>query len=138
MAEEVLTGGCQCGKVRYTARGRPKRAGLCHCLTCRRNTGSAFLAYLVYPRAKVEIAGATRHFRAPLLLRHFCPECGSPLFLEAEGTDEFDVYVGSLDEAARAPGPSYELFTARRLAWLPPFPGLRKSFPGNRPADFEG
>ena len=28
----VLTGGCQCGAIRYALYGEPDRAGICHCL----------------------------------------------------------------------------------------------------------
>jgi len=35
-------GGCQCGAIRYTTRGQPKRAMACHCTTCKQRTGSAY------------------------------------------------------------------------------------------------
>jgi len=45
MADAIRSGGCLCGKVRYTVRGEPYKSGLCHCTECRQVTGSAFLAY---------------------------------------------------------------------------------------------
>lgn len=40
---ETLTGGCLCGKVRYTARLTMRfRSYACHCTDCQRRTGSAF------------------------------------------------------------------------------------------------
>ncbi|SOC15484.1 glutathione-dependent formaldehyde-activating enzyme [Rhodobacter maris] len=53
--------------------------------------------------------------------RHFCPVCGSSVF--GRSGDETEVNLGALD----APDqflPSYELWTIRREAWLPPFPNL--------------
>ena len=38
------TGGCLCGEVRIVATGEPYRVGLCHCLDCRKNSGSLFQA----------------------------------------------------------------------------------------------
>lgn len=35
MAEEIREGGCNCGAVRFTARGRPRFISNCHCLDCR-------------------------------------------------------------------------------------------------------
>lgn len=41
-----VTGGCLCGKVRFTASGEPDRVGLCHCLDCRKHHGALFYAVL--------------------------------------------------------------------------------------------
>lgn len=35
-----FAGGCLCGDVRLVASGRPYRAGLCHCLDCRKHHGA--------------------------------------------------------------------------------------------------
>ena len=32
----VLTGGCQCGAVRYALYAAPDRAGICHCRMCQK------------------------------------------------------------------------------------------------------
>jgi hypothetical protein len=34
------TGGCNCGRVKFEVSGTPVRVGLCHCLVCRKGTGS--------------------------------------------------------------------------------------------------
>ena len=44
-----FTGGCRCGKVRFEARGRPYRVGICHCLDCRKHHGALFYAAAVFP-----------------------------------------------------------------------------------------
>jgi hypothetical protein len=60
--------------------------------------------------------------------RHFCPNCGSPVFGRSD--DEVEVNLGSLDAPDQLV-PSYELWTVRREAWLPPFP-LAKHYARNR------
>ncbi|EZH82157.1 aldehyde-activating protein, partial [Ectopseudomonas composti] len=60
--------------------------------------------------------------------RHFCPRCGSPVF--ARSGDEVEVNVGSLDEPNRFT-PTYELWTIRREAWLPPLT-FDRHYPGDR------
>ncbi len=45
--ETVRQGGCSCGAVRLEARGELIRVGLCHCLTCRKETGGPFMAFAV-------------------------------------------------------------------------------------------
>lgn len=118
-----VTGGCLCGSVRLTATGEPYRVGLCHCLDCRRHHGAPFLAVAIFPASAVAITGTTGQFEN----RHFCPTCGSSVFARWE--DEIEVHLGALDEPSRFT-PTYELWTVRREAWLPPF--AVTSYPQNR------
>jgi hypothetical protein len=122
MAE--ITGGCVCGAVRFTTTAKPYRVGLCHCLTCRKHSGSAFNFFAIYPADQVEIRGETRAFASSALGRqHFCPACGSSVFGRDEGSDEIELHVGAFDE----PGclrPTYELWIGRREPWLPEMAGL--------------
>src|SRR5260370_2404122 len=37
-----LTGGCQCGAVRYEIAGAPVATYVCHCRECRKQSASAF------------------------------------------------------------------------------------------------
>lgn len=124
---DEVSGGCLCGAVRIVARGKPLRVGLCHCLDCRKHHGALFHASAIFPAPAVAITGTTGSFRG----RHFCPACGSSVF--SVTGDEVEVHLGALDETDRF-APSYELWTQRREAWLPPFPGLRQ-FRGDREND---
>ena len=114
-----FTGGCLCGKVRIVASGQPYRVGLCHCLDCRKHHGALFHASAVFPQDAVTIEGDTRDYAG----RYFCPRCGSPVF--ARTADEIEVNLGSLDAPDQLM-PTYELWTIRREAWLPPFPIIRR------------
>jgi len=110
-----VTGGCLCGQLRLSARGRPYRVGLCHCLDCRKHHGALFNASAIFPADAVTIEGETSEYRG----RHFCPRCGSSVF--AVSGDEVEVALGALDAPDQFT-PSYELWTIRRESWLPPFP----------------
>ncbi len=124
MGEAELTGGCLCGALRLTAIGAPYRVGICHCLDCRKHHGAVFHASAIFPEKAVTIVGKTASYKG----RHFCPECGSPVF--ARSDDEIEINIGSLDEPNRVK-PTYELWTIRREAWLPPF-DLARSYPKDR------
>ena len=65
------------------------------------------------------MAGETHDYRG----RFFCPRCGSSVF--ARSADEIEVHLGCLDEPDRLV-PTYESWTVRREAWLPPFPIARR------------
>ena len=107
-------GGCLCGAVRLVAWGEPYRVGLCHCLDCRKHSGSLFYAAAIFPQDAVTIAGEPASYNG----RHFCPNCGSSVF--ARYGDEIEVHLGALDSPDRF-APSYESWTVRRESWLPPF-----------------
>src|SRR5207248_1250076 len=47
------TGGCLCGKTRYSADAEPAFVGLCHCHDCQKFTGSAFAAVIGLPKSAV-------------------------------------------------------------------------------------
>jgi hypothetical protein len=115
---EQVNGGCLCGDVRIVARGEPYRVGLCHCLDCRKHHGALFFAAAIFPQDAVRVEGETRDYAG----RHFCPRCGSSVF--ARFGDEVEVHLGALD-APDGFVPSYENWTIRREAWLPPFPLAR-------------
>jgi hypothetical protein len=66
----------------------------------------------------VSIEGETRSHAG----RYFCPRCGSSVF--SRSGDEIEVNLGSLDAPDQLT-PTYELWTVRREAWLPPFPRTR-------------
>ena len=46
----VLTGGCQCGAVRYEIAAEPLTVYVCHCRECRKQSASAFGISLLVPR----------------------------------------------------------------------------------------
>lgn len=101
-----LTGGCQCGAVRYEIRGQPLAVYICHCLECRKQSASAFGISVRVRRADFTLlSGTTRVWSRPtdsgrVLDCLFCPECGSRVWHEpGGGTSEYvTVKGGSLDE----------------------------------------
>ncbi|KQU54209.1 aldehyde-activating protein [Bosea sp. Leaf344] len=121
---DQFSGGCQCGAVRIVASGRPNRVGLCHCMDCRKHHGALFYAGAIFPKEAVEVTGETRDYEG----RNFCPRCGSSVF--ARSGDEVEVHLGTLDAPDQLV-PSYEGWTSRREAWLPPFP-VAERFEHNR------
>lgn len=131
MDEITRQGGCNCGQVRLKVRGDPARAGLCHCLTCRKETGGPFMAFAVWDRSQVAITGETASWTAKTDHRHFCPACGSTLFATNDQNSEVEVRLGTLDDAPSDLPLSYELWVPRREHWLLPIAGA-KQYSGNR------
>lgn len=101
MSEAILkTGGCQCGRVRYSVKVVPSEAYLCHCRMCQRATGGVSIAFVNAKRADCEWNGEPDWYRSsPIALRPFCSHCGTPLGFQFDDEGEWmDLTVGSFDD----------------------------------------
>ena len=99
----TMTGGCQCGRVRFAVPIASDDAYLCHCTMCRRATGGAFATMVGVKAADVEWQGEPDWYASsPIAVRPFCAACGTPLgFRYKEGSDKMDLLVGSFDDPSR-------------------------------------
>lgn len=119
------TGGCLCKAVRFTVSGPPLRLGLCHCLDCRKTSGSAFVAFGVWPRSAFGGSGQLAEYQG----RSFCPQCGSRV--ASLRSTEAEIMLGSLDDAPNDLAPNYEIWVGRREGWLHALPWADQ-FEGDR------
>lgn len=95
----TLTGGCQCGRIRYTAEVEPDKAILCHCKMCRRATGGVSTPYINVPNDKVRWHAEPDWYRSsPIAHRPFCAACGTPLGFAFVDGDDIDLTVGTFDD----------------------------------------
>jgi hypothetical protein len=102
MAEIRITGGCQCGAVRYALHQKPDNPHICHCRMCQKAFGSFFAPLTGVARDKFEVTrGAISFFRSSDQVdRGFCAACGTPLSFNYVGSKRIAVSIGSLDEPA--------------------------------------
>jgi hypothetical protein len=80
-----ITGGCLCGKIRYEISAPPIDSVNCHCRTCQKAVGAAYLAFMLVPVSVLTITGDYKEFATiaasgHTMYRGFCPECGTSLF----------------------------------------------------------
>ncbi len=103
MADEVMDGGCACGRVRFRAKVADDDAYLCHCRMCQRATGSVSIAFKNLPAADVEWkSGPDWYDSSPIARRPYCRECGTSLgFMFKEGSEKMDLTVAAFDDPAR-------------------------------------
>ena len=101
MSEEV-TGGCACGRIRYTVRIDNDEAYLCHCRMCQRATGSVSIAFKNVKKADVAWESEPDYYRSsPIAHRPYCRDCGSSLGFAFPDSENMDLTVGSLDDPSR-------------------------------------
>ncbi|MEZ5463179.1 GFA family protein [Dokdonella sp.] len=87
MKKSSSSGSCLCGKVSFSAAFPSLWAAHCHCTRCQRAHGAAFVTWVGFPSAQVEIAGVSdlRWFVASEGgSRGFCAVCGSPMFFKSD------------------------------------------------------
>ena len=111
---DTRTASCNCGAIRIEVRGQPVRVGLCHCMTCRKESGAPFTTNVIWRAADVIVRGETASWKETTDERHFCPSCGSPLFGISGGTGEIEIRLGAFDAVPTDLVPTYELWVARR------------------------
>lgn len=119
-AARPLTGGCQCGAVRFAAQAAPLFTALCHCTMCRRAHAAPAVAWAMFDSAQVRFTqGEPRwHASSPTARRGFCGACGTPLAFVADFLPGLiDLPTGSFDEPERLP-PQLHYWCARQLPWL--------------------
>ena len=102
MAEQ-MTGGCACGRVRFTVPIDGDEAYLCHCRMCQRASGAVSLAMKNVLQADVSWDGEPDWYdSSPIAVRPYCAKCGSTLgFKFKEGSDKMDLTVASFDDPSR-------------------------------------
>jgi hypothetical protein len=122
------TASCRCGQLKATAIGEPVRVSVCHCLDCKKRSGSAFAVQARWPADQVTIEGQSKTFvkvadsgnRATF---HFCPECGSDVHYEIDGKfdDKFnDLIAIPLGAFADMdfPSPRFSVWEKRKYDWV--------------------
>lgn len=89
---EALTGGCQCGAIRFAVE-KPGGSGMCHCRMCQKAFGSFYAAMVTAPGLKWT-RGEPKWFQSSNLVRRgFCPDCGTPIAYDAGEALEIAVAV---------------------------------------------
>lgn len=121
MAE--ISGGCLCGKVRYTTSAQPMFQGVCHCTDCQRQGGTAFSVIVAFAEPDLKITGDLRTFHSKSdsggdVRRMFCPNCGSPIYSQpATSPGMAFIKGGTLDDTSIL-APKVHIFCDSRQNWV--------------------
>ena len=121
----VLTGGCQCGAVRFAVYAEPVRIGLCHCRMCQKAVAGPFISLADYRHEDFAwTRGKPTSFRSSTIAeRDFCAACGTPLSYRQIGGEHIELTTGSFDHPERVV-PTYATGTESQLAWTRTIGGL--------------
>jgi hypothetical protein len=76
---------CACGSIEMAIDGPVLSMLMCSCLDCQRATGGGHSSIAIVPAQALSATGLVKAHARPsdsgaIFTRHFCPECGTPLF----------------------------------------------------------
>lgn len=124
-ANDVLSGSCLCGAIKYRVLGGIETANMahCHCIDCQKFHGAAFSTFAC-PRKNLEWVLGKDNLSTYVsdngAERQFYRICGSSLtFRGLDGTLEFS--LSTLDDGARIspqPVPDAHVFCRSRVSWV--------------------
>jgi len=121
-----LTGGCQCGAVRYEMSSAPQWATICHCRMCQKASGQPFMAFTGGKADNLRwTRGTPTLFQSSdVAERGFCAQCGTPLTYGRKGAGTLSVTIGSLDDPS-AVKPTLQNGIEGKAAWLDELPHMK-------------
>jgi hypothetical protein len=117
------TAQCHCGSLRAHVTAAPLRNSLCHCLACRRRTGSAVHWGAYFAPEAVRLEGESRVYSrladsGATLTFHFCPTCGTNLLWHNDSTpDRVGVPAGCFADSD-FPAPTAAVWEIKAVPWL--------------------
>ncbi|MFM1988098.1 MAG: hypothetical protein RJA99_1055 [Pseudomonadota bacterium] len=117
----TTTGGCLCGRLRYTIDAAPAASRVCWCRECQRIAANGTVNVL-FPTDRIALAGTPASFErradsGNTITQRFCPACGTHLFSDSSGRPGLTVVrAGTLDDPS-AFRPSANIWADRAPAW---------------------
>ena len=118
----AFSGGCLCGAVRYLCSGEPAMAGHCHCVDCRRSSGSGHSSHLAVPAGSLQVTGELRAYASPadsgnIVERAFCPTCGAPVYSKNVGMPDLVFLRASSLDDPEVFAPQMVVYASRAPSW---------------------
>ena len=129
-----LRGSCRCGQVRFTVDSHaPVPFMLCYCSICRKTAGGGGFAINLHAEmATLKVDGETRVFHAEIEdgeggcrtstgERHFCPACGSALWVFSPDYPELvHPFASAIDSELPKPRERVHIMLKYKPSWVEP------------------
>lgn len=118
----MITGRCECGRVRYEANAAIEDFNHCHCSMCRRLHGAAFASWGGLLKESFRYVSGETDVRVyastDAIDRMFCTHCGSSFLSDFKAEpDRLYVAMGTVDGDPECP-PGYHFFVGSKAPWI--------------------
>ena len=118
------TASCRCGQLKATVTGEPVRVSVCHCLDCKKRSGSSFAVQARWPVDRIRIEGDSKSWSkladsGNRVTFHFCADCGSDVHYEIDGkfANLVAIPLGAFDDPYFV-SPSFSVWEKRKNDWV--------------------
>lgn len=119
-----ITGGCDCGAIRYECSAEPIVMFNCHCRACQKITGGPYVPAVLLPANAFRLTRGTlrHHFTASERMgkhkRGFCGDCGSRITggESEKPTPWIGVTASSLDDPGKFRA-QFDIFVSSAQPW---------------------
>ncbi len=120
MAPMPIEGGCQCEALRFELAAPPLFTHACHCLNCRRRSGSAFALSTTVVLADVRITRGTLASRqiSPRTTVHACASCGTTIHSTSTRHPATCVLRGGTLDDPSLVEPGAHIWVKRKHPWI--------------------
>ncbi len=109
----TYTGHCFCGNVTFQVEGPAKYACFCHCQSCQRASGAAYVPWATFDKRTLVLTSGriAEHHSSPKVTRGICRNCGTSLTYEHEDrAGQVDITLTSFDDPGQ--------FTPKAHIWV--------------------
>jgi len=115
----LLTGGCQCGAIRFALTAAPVKISICHCRMCQKASGAPFASFADIEKSDFAwTRGKPAAFKSSTIAeRDFCRDCGTPLSFRRIDGERIEIMTGAFDRPDRVI-PTRQYGTESRLGWV--------------------
>lgn len=117
-----ITGSCLCGAVQYQCDSEPAFVGHCHCVDCRKASGTGHGTHVGMTEQAFHVEGDVKFYDQPadsgnIVSRGFCPNCGSAIFSTNSGVPGISfIRASSLDDP-EVITPQMIVYASRAASW---------------------
>ena len=117
-----LQGGCLCGAVTYETSAEPQIVGHCHCVDCRKSSGTGHGTHVGLPEAALTLNGDVKFYDRPadsgnIVSRGFCANCGSAILSRNSAMAGMAFLRASSLDDPDAVAPQMIVYASRAPAW---------------------
>jgi hypothetical protein len=127
-----LTGGCACGKIKYTSTALPTNTQNCYCITCRKISGAPFITFGAIKSSDISWTNKpTSLYSSVIADRAYCADCKTQLYMFYPMDPLVTwITIGSIDEDSvdsELIRPKGHIFVEQKVKWFEITDGERQS-----------
>lgn len=115
-------GSCLCESVSYESTADPVLAAHCHCVDCRKSSGTGHCTHVVIPKEAFSVTGEVKFYDRPadsgnMVSRGFCPNCGSPVYSTNAAMPDLVFPRGASLDDLEVITPAMVVYGSRAASW---------------------